>query len=196
MPGLVKKYLFLIVTYILLFNFIHAQDTLKNSVYFGYGRGSAPMFSIILGSGITTMVTFGMYEAPSTKTTGIINIGYQHLLSKRFSLGGTYSYEKITLSWDANSTSDFQSFSDNINTIMASMRYKYTVDKPVELYGRIDLGYQWYNQSNPSDYVVEFSNFGFQFTPFGLSYGKNWRGFFELGFGNLGLINFGINCNF
>ena len=155
------------------------------------------MFGIIAGSVVTTMVTFGVYMGPTTvKTTGIINLGYQHLLSKRFSIGGTYSFEKITCGWDANSTFDYQLFSDNIHTVMVSMRLKYTLNKPVELYGRFDLGYQWYNQSNPSDYVVEFSNFGFQFTPFGLSFGKAFRGVFEFGFGNLGLINFGINYNF
>jgi hypothetical protein len=151
----------------------------------------------VLVSNWTIPIIFGVSTMPSsTRSSGVINIGYQRSLSDRIAIEGTYSHEKISLSWDENSTYVYQSFNDKLNTIMVGVKFKYTLNGKIELYGRTDLGYLWYHQSNQSDYTITFSNFAFQITPIGLSFGKALRGFCEFGFGHLGIINFGINYNF
>jgi hypothetical protein len=191
-----KNHLFLTFTYACLFVNVDAQDELKNSIYLGYGGGSFPQIEVIVNNMFNTALTFGQAMPNSIKSSGVIYLGYQHSLSSRIALGGTFSNEKILLAWEGNKVYRAQSFSDNINTIMASLRFKYNLYSMFTLYGRADFGILWYRQSNSSDFIYSFSHKAFQLTPIGLSFGNALGGFCELGLGHLGIINFGIHYNF
>jgi hypothetical protein len=192
-----KKHLSLTTIFAFILIFGQAQTALKNSVYAGYGRGSFPMIGLLFGTSVITIIPLGNTTEPSSiRSSGVIYLGFQHSMSDKISIEGKYSYEKISLSWKENQTLGIQSYSDHINTITAGIRYTYSAHNKLKFYGRTDIGYLWYYKSNPSDYDISFSKFAFQLTPIGLSYGKNLRGFCELGFGHLGLINGGISCSF
>jgi hypothetical protein len=191
-----KNHLFLTITCTCLFMNVNAQDELKNSIYLGYGGGSFPQIEVFVNNMFNSALTFGQAMPSSIRSSGVMYLGYQHSLSRRIAFGGTYSHEKIFLAWEGNNVFRAQSFSDNINTAMASLRFKYNFYSMVTLYGRADFGILWYRQSNPSDFTYSFSNKAFQLTPIGLSFGNSLGGFCELGIGHLGIINFGIHYNF
>ena len=197
-----KKYTSLLIAVLCMSAMAYAQDSSmvyyrdspKNEICLGYGLGSADIFAYKVLNALF-IAPWSNGESPySIRSSGVINIGYQHALSDKIRIGGTFLSEKIT--FKHKTSSGYESYYDNLHAFMVTSKLIYRIENKWIIYGRADLGMIWKEQTRPSEPVTATSRLAFQVSPAGFSYGTALKGFCELGFGDLGFINCGLTCSF
>lgn len=178
-----------------------STDTLKNSLFLGYGLGTAPEWEEAVMSAMLSLVTFGLVNQKDVHASGVFFVGFQHAVSKKLMAGGTFAFEKISGTTYAVFSQNKSSFVDSYYSILLGIKYKYNfTHNNFQFYGRADAGLLL-NRSDVTgtDEVSvkkTFSKVAFQLSPICVRYGRNISGFCELGFGHLGLISAGLDLRF
>lgn len=172
------------------------NDTSRSELSAGFGVLTTLDMALSLGYLISLPMAWGV-EVYKPHYTGAFFLGYQNKVSERVKLSGTFAYERIRL----EGINTPESKSGNCYSVLGGLKYKYNkMASNVDLYARLDFGIMVLenrkNGASQPDGENRLATFAYQVSPFCIRFGEKTGGFFEFGFGNLGLINFGINYRF
>ncbi len=160
-----------------------------------------------------------MKQYANTAVTGTWFAGYKFFLNRCLTVGvfagvekekGAWIYDNMMGKPDDWSSSTIGTFSRTAYTVALEMSFTYFDREDVRIYSTIGAGavykreadvynstintYQSYpGYGSQTVYAVEPTGY---YSPLGLSFGGNLRGFFELGIGYKGIINGGICYKF
>lgn len=131
----------------------------------------------------------------NTKTVGEFRLSYAYAPKKRWTFGGTFSYNHSEFDVIARNGKIGEQVNDYY-TLGAESSFYYLQKNRLRLYGLMGAGATFASatQNNFETDTHSRSNgtfFNFQVTPIGVSYGKQWGGFAELGIGYRGILSFG-----
>ena len=121
------------------------------------------------------------------------------LLTERFSLGGTFAYEKITSDAYLDNVKEGR-FKNKYYTIAPEVGFKYLKSDIISIYSLAGIGGTYTSRNHTSDSAEKTDDstlyFNFQITPVGIKVGKSFGVYGELGFGYKGLLNIGAFAQF
>ena len=172
------------------------NDTSRNEICVGYGVLTSMDMAVSMVYLISLPFFWGV-EVYEPHYSGAFFMAYQNKVSDRVRLSGTIAYEKIRLE---GVTTNYTN-TGNCYTVLGGVKFRYNkITGKVDLYGRFDLGIMFFDNrelgvDSPADTYTP-SEVAFQISPIGVRFGKQIGGFLEFGYGNLGMINFGIDCRF
>ncbi|MEG2071478.1 MAG: hypothetical protein RR034_08915, partial [Bacteroidales bacterium] len=129
-------------------------------------------------------------------STGAISFNYMYRIKKWLWIGGSATYCGF-FSKVHNLVTDEVVGKNNVNTFSfyPSVRFSYLNRKYVTLYSGVSLGYTFiFGNRLESRYSQSY--FTGQITAIGVSVGKTWYGFTELGLGMRGCISAGFGYRF
>lgn len=183
----------------------------------GYGRAS---YTRLLEGYVGG--TRGYRETPVTKYTGTFNASYHLFFRERIALGLAFAMENESGDWHKAGYYTGSSiysptmgvFKRNVYSVVLELKVNYSkrLNSPVTAYGYFGIGYTYLNEIgiySPEYYNSQYVNgvnslggslevsrdhdkTGFQICPIGISFGRKYGGFAELGFGYKGIYNFGF----
>ena len=183
---------------------VNAQsENLRHEVSLSYGLGSIAQFGEGLGEGLA-LALFSDTEYDDGFILGPISAEYfYHFNNPRLALGGLVSYSK----WD----SDIQKKRGNHEkvgernrnywSVMPAIKWYWTNKNSFGLYSKAAAGAAFLN-STEKELSTGKSNddngtyFMFQISLLGVEFGKQFRGFAELGVGNQGFALAGLRYKF
>jgi hypothetical protein len=173
-------------------------DSATSEICFGYGRFTTNT-ALIIETYSLTFPWGASLAAYDPHFYGVFYVGYQKQKTKRVKLSASVAYERIRLE---NLSSDY-SFIMNYYTLLAGLKFRYNMPgAKVDFYGRMDIGALIFaDKTNGADQTgssitVDPSKFALQISPVCIRFGQKTGGFVELGFGSLGLFNFGMYHKF
>ena len=183
---------------------VNAQnENLRHEVSLSYGLGSIAQFGDGLGEGLA-MAIFSDTEYDDGFILGPISVEYfRHMNNPRLAIGGFVSYSK----WD----SDIQKKSGshekvgernrNYWSVMPAVKWYWVNKNAFGLYSKGAVGAAFLS-STEKDFATGKSNddngtyFMFQLSFIGVEFGKQFRGFTEVGIGEQGFLLAGIRYKF
>lgn len=131
------------------------------------------------------------------------SLNYTYRITNRLSIGSTFSYAGNSHDEVDRMTGKIlrNGYSHNF-TLTPMVRFSYLKNRIVHLYGEAGIGLGL-NRFNMSDYGQEHASNGqnrwimsYQVTPFGISIGRKFFGFSELGVGDKGFFIIGAGYKF
>lgn len=133
----------------------------------------------------------------SSKSFSILNLvtcshslAYKYRACKWLWIGGTVTYTGLSSKWIETG----EKINMHYVTITPEVRFSYLNKKIVTLYSGFNLGVALKCGDIPDDYYrVGLAG---HINVFGVEVGTRWFGFFELGFGNKGIISSGVGYHF
>ena len=198
-----KKFLVMAAVAMMTAMSVNAQcEDLKNEVSLSYGLGSLSQFGDGLGEGLS-MALFSNTEYDDGFILGPISAEYfRHLNNPRLAIGGLVSYSK----WDSDilkkggSHEKVGERNRNYFLVMPAIKWYWTNKNNFGLYSKAAVGAAFLSSTekdlsgNSKDDSGTY--FMFQLSLIGAEFGKQFRGFAELGFGNQGFVQAGIRYKF
>jgi len=192
----------LITIFILLIVFTCSIDAQDRSHEISVSVGGATIYDFLeLYSDIfATVFTLGYYQETNQTNSPAIGISYKYYLTRRFSLGGDFTYQSITA--DAVTGGEPAGTIDKAYySLAARADFNYIAKPAFKLYSGIGLGYCQYNQKySPNDGgnkdKSDIGLLALQFNALGLKFGRGFGGFLELGYGYRGIANVGLFAAF
>jgi|SRR5690554_2445072 len=192
---MMKKILF-IGAFLLIFSNLYSQE---HQISAGYGIGSSNQ---MLDFFETTFSSIFLPTASlnETSSVGEFRVAYAYTPKERWHYGAAISYSQ--------SEHDVSYFGEKIGeqvntyyTIAVETSYSFLKKEKLNIYALLGAGatFATSEQTQYDPKTTSDSNdtlFNFQVTPVGISYGKQWGGFAELGFGYRGIFSFGAFYNF
>jgi len=175
-----------------------AQDH-KNSISVGYGlltfQDVASVTSDIIISSATDI------DEADVTSSGVLYVEYSHYWTNHWRLVVNANY--ISVKSKLVQKADGQLYGnshDHYYSLMAGVNYHWIGDAFVELYSGLQIGGSIVNTDQTyvsGDAASDSFLFpAFQVTALGVRIGKKLGGFAELGFGNKGILNVGIDLRF
>jgi|26BtaG_2_1085354.scaffolds.fasta_scaffold00130_1 hypothetical protein len=164
----------------------------------GMGLGSTnqilDIFQVV-GTGFTA-ITLNSNYLSQTKNRGEFRLAYAYTPKNRWSYGAAFSYSRSDFDV-INQEGKIGEQASSYYTLAAETTYYYMKKEKTKLYGLLGAGATFINMdvtdsASQSSTRSNDSFFNFQITPIGVSYGKNWGGFAEIGVGYRGLFSFGV----
>lgn len=133
----------------------------------------------------------------NTKTVGEFRLSYAYVPKERWTFGGTFSYNHSEFDVIAPRDGKIGEQAIDYYTIAAESSFYYLQKERLRLYGLMGAGATFGTASQHNYETATHSRanqtfFNFQITPIGVSYGKQWGGFAELGFGYRGVLSCGV----
>jgi hypothetical protein len=187
----------------------NSQADMQNDIYAGYGLGSVYYFHDITHSGYPpyTYDYNGQdmnWNIPDPTSPGTFYFGYGRSLNQVITVGILFGYQPLNYNgkgtgYDYNSgtyTTYDVIGTDNLWTGMARMHFSYLNKPVIRIYSGFALGFtvDFANRTfDGNTYTQRKLLFAGQLTFMGLRFGRALGGFFEFGFGTLGIINAGIS---
>lgn len=183
---------------------VNAQcEDLKNEISLSYGLGSLSHLGDGIGEGLV-MAIFSDTEYDDGFILGPISAEYfYHLNNPRLAIGGILSYSK----WDSDilkRRGDHEKVGErkrNYFSLMPAVKWYWTNKNNWGLYSKVAAGVAFLN-STQKEFDVNKSvddngtYFMFQLSFLGVEFGKQFRGFAELGIGHQGFIEAGLRYKF
>jgi len=128
----------------------------------------------------------------SAKSTGAIALEYQHYSNNgRFAFGGLLAYEHLDCKINDLVTSASGTKKIDYICVMPSIKSIWVNQAHMSFYSHVAAGVLIDASKSGS------GGFAFQVDPFGMDFGGDkFRGFVQLGFGNLGIVQAGIKTCF
>ena len=199
-----KKILLLVVAATMAAVNVNAQcEDLKNEISLSYGFGSLSQIGDGLGEGLG-MAFFSNTEYDDGFILGPISAEYfYHLNNPRLAIGGIFSYSK----WDSDvqkrggSHEKVGERKRNYFSVMPAVKWYWTNKNSFGFYSKAAVGAAFLN-STEKEFSTGKSNddngtyFMFQLSLIGLEFGKQFRGFAELGVGHQGFAVAGLRYKF
>ena len=198
-----KKFLVMAAVAMMTAMSVNAQcEDLKNEVSLSYGLGSLSQFGDGLGEGLS-MALFSNTEYDDGFILGPISAEYfRYLNNPRLAIGGLVSYSK----WDSDilkkggSHEKVGERNRSYFSVMPAIKWYWTNKNNFDLYSKAAVGAAFLSSTekdlsgNSKDDSGTY--FMFQLSLIGAEFGKQFRGFAELGFGNQGFVQAGIRYKF
>jgi len=198
-----KKMMLMVAVALMTAMNVNAQcEDLKNEVSLSYGFGSLTQLGDGIGEGLG--MVFTNTEFDDGFILGPISVEYfRHLNNPRLAIGGFVSYSK----WDSDILSKSGGHEKvgernrNYFAVMPAVKWYWTNKNSFGLYSKAAVGAAFlsstgkdYNTGKSSDDSGTY--FMFQASLIGAEFGKQFRGFAELGFGEQGFALAGIRYKF
>ena len=198
-----KKMMMMVAVALMTAMSVNAQsENMKNELSLSYGFGSTSQLGSGIGEGLSLI--FSDTEYDDGFILGPISVEYfRHLNNPKLAIGGFVSYSK----WD----SDIQKKSGNHEkagernrnyiAVMPAIKYYWVNKNSFGLYSKAAVGAAFLN-STEKDLATNTSkdesstHFMYQLSFIGAEFGKQFRGFAEVGFGEQGFIQAGIRYKF
>ena len=198
-----KKFMMMVAVALMTVTSVNAQsEDLKNELSVSYGFGSLSQLGDGIGEGLGLI--FSDTEYDDGFILGPISAEYfYHLNNPRLAIGGIFSYSK----WDSDvqkrggSHEKVGERNRNYFSVMPAVKYYWTNKNSFGLYSKAAVGAAFLN-STEKELSTGKSNddngtyFMFQLSLIGVEFGKQFRGFAELGFGNQGFALAGLRYKF
>lgn len=193
--GMTKK-LFIIAVFLTLCSHSYSQ---KHQISAGMGLASSNQILDVFESSLTFLFVQGS-ALNETGQVGEFRIAYAYIPQERWRFGGSLSFSQT----DYDVIHDQLKHGEQANsyyTLAAESSYAYLKREKFNMYALVGAGATFRNSKQINFYLGEDETlsdtlFNFQITPIGASYGKQWGGFAELGFGYRGIFSFGLFYNF
>ncbi|HHT23696.1 MAG TPA: hypothetical protein GXZ87_10400 [Bacteroidales bacterium] len=189
-----KKIIIIFVAIILSLNLMNAQKQRLSIGYGVYGLEDLFLTLSFLSSNISTGTVEGNTD-PSC-IVGPLTISYHRVLElyERFSFGGSLTYDHYKY---ASRENNKDVFGFNSFTLAPEGKFKYlNPENKFNIYALIGMGCTVLFFNNYKDkHTDTIGHLNLQFTPLGLEYGRNVKGFLELGVGYKGIISGGISVS-
>jgi len=141
-------------------------------------------------------------EFQDRKSFGAINIDYNHHVSPSLAIGANVAYSQISADVNGKVNGVKQKVGtekENYYTVMANVKWDWHRRKHITLYSRAAAGVMIgnYNTTSSIDNTKNKTEnkvtFAGQVSPFGIELGsEKVRGFYEVGFGNAGIVQLGL----
>ncbi len=155
---------------------VNAQDYAKNEISLGFGGGAN---TDIMSSFITTV-----FNGKQTDYWGTVNLEYMYRPSANLGVGAIAIVSGCD--WD-----DGKDAKTTYITFMPAVKYNWLNKKHFSMYSKAAVGLTIAAHSMNSGNKTKVG-FNFQASAVGLDFGKAFRGFCELGFGEQGIFVFGV----
>jgi len=171
----------------------------EHQISVGMGIASSNQILDAFESGFSTI--FIPSSSPSeTSNIGEFRLAYAYSPKERWQYGAAFSYSQSE--FDVKFLDE--KIGEQVNTyytVAAETTYAFLIKEKLKLYALLGAGatFGTAEQTNTTLNTVTDSNdtlFNFQVTPIGISYGKQWGGFAEVGFGYRGVLSFGAFYKF
>lgn len=189
---MIKKVLFIGI-FLLICSNSYSQ---KNQISAGYGVGSSNQILDIFENVFST-IFLPTATLNETSSMGEFRLAYAYTPKERWHYGAAFSYSQT----DYDVTDNGAKIGEQVNayyTIAAETSYSFLKKEKLNLYSLLGAGATIATSEQKTTYSTGDSHdtfFNFQVTPFGISYGKQWGGFAEVGFGYRGILSFGAFYN-
>ncbi|MFZ4548284.1 MAG: hypothetical protein ACOYN4_12645 [Bacteroidales bacterium] len=168
------------------------NEAIKKSYYLGYGIGTINAFRV--SNFYITKYPFRYGDSEKEAfCTGAFIVGYHGNAAKKFSLTASLVFENIVVKKDESKL-----YAGNYLSLISGIKWNYgKAKRKASLYGRFDLGLLIHGdrtpKSNMKSLEMTVPGFTLQLSPLCFRYGGKIGGYFEFGFGSLGLINAGLD---
>lgn len=177
----------------------HAQE---HEISAGMGLGSTTqILDEFLGFGSAfSAVFFNTSYLDKTKNLGEFRLAYAYTPKEKWHFGGAFSYNQSEFE-AMKSGEKLGEQTNTYYTLAGEASYSFLKKESLNLYVLMGLG-ATFGSVKQTKYVdredvrSHGTLFNFQITPIGISYGKQWGGFAEMGFGYRGLLSFGVFYRF
>lgn len=192
---MIKKLLF-ISAFIFVCSNSYSQE---HQISAGYGVGSSNQILDVFENIISTIFVPNA-SLNETSSMGEFRLAYAYTPKEKWHFGVAFSYSQTDYDV-ANNGAKIGEQTNSYYTMAAETSYSYLKKEKLNLYSLLGAGAtvakseQSQNSTNTSEDSTD-TIFNFQVTPFGISYGKQWGGFAEVGFGYRGILSFGAFYNF
>ena len=175
-------------------------DESRHEISVSYGYVTLPQYVDLVGvvggtviggllTGILDTITPGDLEYPHIIDhggTGSFSFQYLYSINKRIKLGGTVCYENTWGEWNNGSY-----YKIHYPAIMATSKFMWFNREHFGMYSKLSLGMTMLlNEESIQMLAAQASPVCMEFG------GKTLRGFLETGWGNQGLLNFGMKYSF
>lgn len=185
-----KKILYLF-SYLIISLIFTSSVFAQSKISAGAGTGTIPEVMTGLRDALWTPYSFGIITSKNESNTAAFFISYQNYLSKRFSLGGSFVYQKFSNNlYFLNNEEGTES--DTWYTFLAVASYKYVDAGWFGLAAELEAGgtvWSW-NITYPNGSSSQNSNvhLGLQITPLLFSFGRTFGVNIGIGFGFKGIV--------
>lgn len=179
------------------------NEALPHELSLSYGVGSVAQFGEGIGEGLA-MAFFSDTENDDGFILGPISIEYfYHLNNPRWAIGGFVSYSK----WDSDIVKrrgDHEKVGErnrNYWSVMPAVKWYWTNKNSFGLYSKAGIGYAFLNSTekdfkNNKTEDDSSTHFMYQLSLLGAEFGRQFRGFAELGVGEQGFLLAGVRYKF
>ena len=181
-----RKLIIFIYVLLLSAGSVKALDYKKNEISVSYGLGTINQTLNFEGLLVTTMMSY----AEDASFSGAYNAEYIYRLNKLVGVGASVSYENAITKLTDNSK-----IKDNYITVMPAIKLNWISKTYFSMYTKAAIG-ATFGFSEYEGESKEATDFAFQASLIGIDVGKNICRFTELGFGQQGIIQFGVKVNF
>lgn len=197
-----KKMMLMVAVAIMAVVNVNAQcEDLKNEVSVSYGFGSVAQFGEGLGEGLVRAI-FSDTEYDDGFVLGPISVEYfRHLNNPRLAIGGFVSYSK----WDSDilkrggSHEKVGEVKRNYISVMPAVKWYWINKNSFGLYSKGAIGAAFLNSTREEDGKSKDDSgtyLMYQLSLIGAEFGKQFRGFAELGVGEQGFFLAGLRYKF
>lgn len=168
----------------------------KNQISAGYGIASSNQILDVFEN-IFSNVLFPSGNLSETSSMGEFRLAYAYTPKERWRFGTALSYSQT----DFDVSNNGVKIGEQVNsyfTIAGETSYSFLKKEKLNLYSLLGAGATIATAKQTTTNATADSQdtfFNFQVTPFGISYGKQWGGFAEVGFGYRGVLSFGAFYN-
>lgn len=193
-----KNSVFILIVFLFFFSKSNAQE---HQISAGMGIGTTTQILDIfaeIGTGFSS-IFFGSTYVANTSNSGEYRISYAYTPKEKWHFGGAFSYRatKSDLFQKKEHYIKVGERTNNHYTLAGETAYSFLKNEKLRLYALVGAG-TTISTSNRRNIETSAKSsetdafFNFQVTPIGVSYGKQFGGFAELGFGYRGLFSFGV----
>ncbi len=175
-----KRFLIMSVLAVAAVLSVNAQDEWKHEIGISYGVGA---FTDVNSSYLS-----GIFSGKQTSYIGPFGVEYFYRPKSRLGVGvlGTFS----TCKWNDNDKERTKYFG-----IMPAVKYNWLNRTHFSMYSKLALGVI-IGTDTGADKDKTKATFGWQASAAGIEFGKSFRGFLELGFGEQGILLAGLRYKF
>ncbi|MFT3701151.1 MAG: hypothetical protein QM802_02215 [Agriterribacter sp.] len=186
MPGFFRMITFLFATIFSAVTSFAQRSYPKHELEFSYGVFPVPEIKGATNSIFATSTTSN--EVDRTPGTGSFMFAYNVYLSKRFAMGVTGLYDKVTVSYK----NVVSKLNWNITAVMLNAKYNYVYDPRFHMYSGLSAGYaaDWANSGTLKE---RHNVFAYQARIIGVRFGTTVGGFAEVGVGYEGVVKAGLS---
>lgn len=160
-----------------------------NEISVSYGALSHVHIGSALGGALGVAFTLGFVDLEELSSTGAFSVEYRRYLHRNVAVGGVFAYEGCSLRFSGNAGTGRYSYL----SLMPSVTVKWFSRPHVSMYSKAAVGVMLALTPDSSVRPLLSAHLSSVGVDFG---GRTLRGFFEAGFGSLGLLSGGLRFCF
>jgi opacity protein-like surface antigen len=174
------------------------QSVMQNDVYLGYGAGGLFYWTGRMKHSSDYPSEEGQQTFTNPGSIGAILLGYNRSLNNVVGLGFLFGFQNFHYTGTTNQGVSTE-YNDILLSGMARILFSYVNKPSIRLYSGIGLGIT-VNFGTATESSQDFTDRklwpGGQLTFMGIRFGRALGGFFEFGFGTIGIVNAGLSYKF